>query len=222
MDNRVHTALSSYGSHNALLLLSVFPAQSAGHDESDGTVMRGEGAHHNGTDPETTLRFGRVRGGFWAVLVGALLVAISLPAVNLRHAAVSPIKARACIWPTSPRVGAPAQLVVVLADATDRAAVQGPWARVAVKWDMTTMSMGIRPLVVPGPPRLLDDAGVFTIPLRVDMAGPWWVRVTLRTPGRPVWQSALQFTVLSPLPGTGQPAAQRPAALLESCGADHV
>jgi hypothetical protein len=149
------------------------------------------------TGEPSNLAFGRVRGAFWALLAGALIVALALPIVALWHEASSAVLARACLWPASPHLGQQVRVVVVVPDATDRAAAQGPWAHTVVAWDMETMAMNTHPLAVAGSPR---NPGTFTIPLDVPMAGPWWARVSLHAPGRPQWQTVLHFTVL-PLAG---------------------
>jgi hypothetical protein len=146
------------------------------------------------------------------VLVGVLLVAIAAPTFTLLRAGSSALAAHACIWPQAPRAGEAARLVVSLSEPADRAAIQGPWAQVAAQWDMVNMRMGTRQIAVPG---LAAHADAVTLPLRLDMPGPWWVRVTLRTPGRPVWQTRLRVIVAPPgATGTGA-ASSAPAT---GCG----
>ena len=158
------------------------------------------------TGRERTLRFEQVRGVYWALLAGALLLALAAPMVTLWRTAASPLHAQACLWPSAPHADALTFLFVALSDTADRTAVQGPWAEVLVNWDMTTMRMGTRPVVVHGPPEQVDHAGLFAIPLRLTMVGTWWIHITLRTPGRPVWQTALQALVLNPQ-AVGEPVA---------------
>jgi hypothetical protein len=146
-------------------------------------------------DGMTAWRSARVRPLVWMLLVAVLAVAITVPAVSLRHAASTALAAHAYIWPLAPQAGESAQLVVVLTDPADRAAIQGPWAQLAAKWDMVTMRMGTHQLAAPGPP---THADALAMPLRLDMAGLWWVQVTLRTPGRPVWHTRLQVNVAPP------------------------
>lgn len=156
----------------------------------------------------------RVRGVFWALLGGALLVAIAMPTATIWHAATSPLAARAYLWPDTPRVNTPAQLLVELADAHDRTALQGPWATITVRWDMLAMTMGTRSVVIPGSAPSRPRAHSFVVPLRLDMAGRWWMQVSLRTPGRPEWHAALQVTVLPA--ALGSPAALSQHPLLAS------
>ena len=40
------------------------------------------------------------------------------------------------------------------------------------------------------------DTLAFAIPLTFEMAGTWWIHVSVQTPGRPPWQTQLQTTVL--------------------------
>ncbi len=40
------------------------------------------------------------------------------------------------------------------------------------------------------------DSLAFSIPLTFEMAGTWWIHVSVQTPGRPPWQTQLQTTVL--------------------------
>jgi hypothetical protein len=158
---------------------------------------------------------GQVRRVFWALLAVSLLLAVALPIGNLWREASSSLVARACVWPATPRLDAPAQVLVVLPNATDRAAVQGPWARVVAEWNMVTMRMGARRTAVAGPPATTHDPGVFALPLRLDMAGLWLARVSLTTPGRPMWQTAVSFSVAPAATTAGHTAASSPGA---GCG----
>jgi hypothetical protein len=142
---------------------------------------------------------GHVRRQIWAMLAATLTVALAVPLVMLWHSALVPLRAQACVWPTVPRAGSVAYLVVALPDATDRTAIAGPWAQVSVSWDMPAMPMGEHPVVAHGSPNGASGATPFAIPLHLDMAGSWWVRATLRTPGRPAWQSSMRIAVLPPL-----------------------
>lgn len=143
----------------------------------------------------TLPRFGQVRPGIWVLLIGTLVVALALPLFSLWHAAFSPLQAEVCLWPPTPQAHASTQMVVTLPDAADRDAVAGSWAHLQVAWDMETMPMGLHPLLLSGN---ASHAGSFSIPLRLDMAGPWWVDLTLQTPGRPDWHAHFQFTVAPP------------------------
>jgi hypothetical protein len=86
---------------------------------------------------------------------------------------------------------------------------------------MVAMRMGARRATVAGPPATAHEQGSFAVPLHLDMAGGWTARVSLSTPGRPGWGTALRFTVLEPQPtatpgARASPAATAPAA---GCGA---
>jgi hypothetical protein len=136
-----------------------------------------------------------VRRSVWGILLAAVLVAVAIPATNLWHASSAALHAHVYLSPAAPRAGEPAQIVVVLPNPTDRAAVQGPWAKAVAQWDMLTMTMGARQRAVPG---AAATAEVFTIPLCLDMAGPWWAHIVIQTPSRPEWHSSLQFDVQAP------------------------
>jgi hypothetical protein len=139
-----------------------------------------------------------------AALVVALVVALLAPALTHWHAAQSSLAARACVWPAAPSVNRPIELRVVLPNGADREAVHGPWAHVIADWDMVTLSMGSQEVATAG------DSGVdaaFVLPLRVTMAGSWWVQVALRTPGRPEWRAALHVHELAASGSTGAAAS---------------
>lgn len=142
---------------------------------------------------------GRVRRQVWVVLAVTMLLALLLPLLTLWHATTVPLRARACVWPAVPRAGTSAYVVVSMTDPSDRTAVAGPWAQVRVNWEMTTMVMDLRPTVTYGSSQGANDDVSFAIPFQVAMSGPWRIEVTLRTPGRPDWQSVVQVTAL-PLP----------------------
>lgn len=140
-------------------------------------------------------RLGQVRRRIWLLLAVALLVAMALPLLTLWRAASSPLQAEVCLWPAVPQAREPIQVVVSLPNAADQDAVAGSWAHLQVAWDMATMPMGTRPIMLAGDQ---SHAGAFSIPLHMDMAGPWWVDLTLQTPGRPDWHSHFQLTVAPP------------------------
>jgi hypothetical protein len=162
---------------------------------------------------------GGVRGVFWALLAGALLLALALPVASLWRAASSALDVRACVWPAAPRLGAPARLVVVLPDAADRAAVHGPWARLVAEWDMAAMSMGARRATISGPLATAREPAAFAVPLHLDMAGAWAARIVLSTPGRPAWETTLRFTVLAPATAAAPGARASPAPTSPGCEA---
>lgn len=137
----------------------------------------------------------RVRRSIWGILLAAMLVTVAIPATNLWHASSVALHARIYLSPAAPHAGEPAQIVVVLANPTDRAAVQGPWAKAVARWNMLSMTMGARQRTVPG---AAATAEVFTIPLCLDMAGSWWAQIVIETPARPEWHSSLQFDVQAP------------------------
>jgi hypothetical protein len=167
-----------------------------------------------GKAPSGAQRIWRVRKGIWGLLAGALLVALALPTATLWHAATSAMAAHAYVWPAVPRANEPAKLIVVLCQNADKSATDGPWAQTQAEWDMVTMAMGTHPVAVPGSPR---NPGVFTIPLQLGMAGVWWAHVTLRAPGRPAWQTQLQFTVLPPGNAPESSAPSPPASPTRAC-----
>jgi hypothetical protein len=169
-------------------------------------------------DTPPVRQLGRVRRVFWALLAASLLLALAVPLTYLWRETSAALVARACVLPSTPRLGAPAQVLVTLPNASDRAAVQGPWARVVAEWDMVTMSMGARRTAVAGPPASAHDPTIFAVPLHLDMAGLWSARITLTTPGRPTWQTAVQFSV-APAGASAQPSAS--PAPPESPGAVH-
>jgi hypothetical protein len=165
--------------------------------------MRGDAPN---LPPNELAELATVRRSIWVLLAAALLIALLAPALTLWHAAQSALAARACVWPATPSVNQPTELRIVLPNGADREAVHGPWARAIADWDMVTMSMGRQEAATSG-----DSSanGAFVLPLRLTMAGSWWVQVALRTPGRPEWRAALQVRVLPPGGGTsaGGPAA---------------
>jgi hypothetical protein len=141
----------------------------------------------------TRLSFDRVRRIYWIVLTAALLASLLLPTVALWRAANASLQVQACLWPPVPHRGQTAQLLVTPLNTTDRTALQGPWVHAVVTWNMVDMQMATHPIDVHGHG---DHSSVFSIPLTLDMAGHWWIHVTLHTPGRPAWQTQLRFTVL--------------------------
>ncbi len=159
----------------------------------------------------------RVRRGVWLLLAGALLLAALCPALSLWHAASSVLAARGCLWPAQPAAGEQARLYIVLDDMNDRAAVDGPWARIAATWDMVDMRMGERTVEMTGSH---DGSGHFALPLRLDMAGSWWVEASLQAPGRPPWHATYHFDVVpraATVASTGPPASQH-APEADPCG----
>jgi hypothetical protein len=150
------------------------------------------------------LHFGGVRRSVWALLIAAVLLAVLAPTVTIWRAAHAAIAASAYVWPAAPTVGHPAELCVVISDATDRAAVHGPWGQIVAAWDMPTMRMQEQRQTQPGDS---TTGGTYAIPLALEMAGPWQVRVTLHTPGRPDWQTALSVSVRDASPPAPSPTA---------------
>jgi hypothetical protein len=158
--------------------------------------------------------FLRVRRAVWLLLAGALLLAALCPAWSLWRASSSELTVRGCLWPARPAAGQQAQLYIVLDDMADRAAVDGPWSRVVATWDMADMHMGARKVEMTGSH---GGSGHFALPLRLDMAGPWWVEASLQAPGRPLWHAIYRFDVLpqsiataSPTPAASQNASGDP------------
>jgi hypothetical protein len=146
---------------------------------------------------------GQVRRAFWALLIGALLLAMTPPAITLWHAASSALAVRACVWPAAPQARSTARVLVDVLDPADRMALQGPWAQITVEWDMETMSMGREHAAVPGQ---AGGQGEFAVPLALAMAGPWWVHVSVSTPGRPKWQALMRFRVMPAVPVPADPS----------------
>jgi hypothetical protein len=159
-------------------------------------------------------RFVRVRPIVWVVLAAALLLALAAPVATLWHASTLPLRAQVSLWPRAPHAGEAARIVVTVADTADRTATEGPWARIGAEWDMVQMTMGLRQTVVPG---TAPSQGTFTVPLCVDMAGLWWVHVSVSTPGRPVWQTRLRFSVLPPATSASEPGATASGAAAGVC-----
>jgi hypothetical protein len=135
----------------------------------------------------------RVRGVFWALLVGAVLLALAVPAQSAWRTSLSTLRLRTCIWPTSPQVGQMARLFVVPRSDDDRLAIAGPWTTFVVTRDMQAMPMDARPLVLNG---RVTDQSALTVPLRLEMAGTWWIRLAVYARGRPTWQTDFPLTAL--------------------------
>jgi hypothetical protein len=166
-------------------------------------------------DMVTRLSFGRVRRIYWYALTAALFASLLLPIVTIWHTANAALHVQACLWPAAPHRGQPAQLLVTPLTATDRTALQGPWAHAVIDWNMVDMQMSTHPVDVQGD---ADARSAFSIPLTLNMAGKWWIRITLHAPGRPSWQTQLHVTVLDPgelpLDTTGKTASSAATACL--------
>jgi hypothetical protein len=162
-------------------------------------------------DGITAWRSGRVRPLIWMLLVAVLVGAIAVPAMTLKRAASTALAAHAYVWPLAPQAGRSAQVVVVLSNPADRAAIQGPWAQLAAEWDMVTMRMGTRQLAAPG---ASSHANAIAVPLHLDMAGLWWIQVMLRTPGRPVWHTRLQVIVMAPAAAASADTTRTPIVVI--------
>jgi hypothetical protein len=159
-------------------------------------------------------RFAHVRPIVWVALATALLLALAAPIATLWHASTLPLQARVTLWPSAPHAGEAARIVVTVTDTADRTATAGPWARLSAEWDMVQMTMGMRQTVAPG---AAPSQGTFTVPLCVDMAGLWWVHLTVSTPGRPVWQTRLRFSVLPPVTSASEPGTTASAVATSTC-----
>jgi hypothetical protein len=159
--------------------------------------------------------FGQIRWTVWVFLVSSLLVALSLPLLTLWHASSVPITAQVCLWPPTPQVLEPVQLVVSVPDATDQDAVAGPWAHLHVAWDMVTMPMDTQPLDLAG---TAAQAGTFSVPLQVNMPGSWWADLTLQTPGRPDWHTRVHFMVAGSADTPQTTSASPVGASVSPCG----
>jgi hypothetical protein len=153
--------------------------------------------------PPELAAFGRIRGVFWGLLIASLLLAMAVPAATLLRAATSSLQVRACVWPPTPAVNAPAHLIIHVLDDADQSAVHGPWGQITANWDMAAMPMGAQQAALSGQ---AGQNGVFSMPLMLTMVGSWWAHVSIQTPGRPTWQTHLRFSVL-PLAFRGAPTA---------------
>ena len=158
-------------------------------------------------DSHTARPLRSVRGLFWALLAAAVLLALAAPALNLWQQARTDLIARAAIWPASPRVGQPAQLLITVASAADRDALHGPWARLEASGDMVTHTMGVQRISLSDLAARAARAATVRVPLTLTMAGMWSVQVVLTTPGRPPWRETLRFSVAHPLAAASPPAA---------------
>ncbi len=141
---------------------------------------------------ESPTRLGGVRRSVWALLIAAVVLALLVPGMTLWRAAHAALDARACVWPAVPTVGQPAELHVTLPEATDRADVGGPWGKIVAAWDMPTMRMQEQREAMSGDS---THSGAYVLPLTLQMAGPWRIRVALHTPGRPDWSASLALEV---------------------------
>jgi hypothetical protein len=151
----------------------------------------------------------RPRALILSVFALALLFALIAPLAQLWRASVTPLDAQACVWPRTPLVGQPAQILVTLPVGSERAA--GSWTRAVAEWDMVSMRMGARRATTA--PSSAQSA--ITIPLALDMAGAWAARVLVQSPGRPDWTAALTFTAL----GSDQTAKTPTPNTLAGCAA---
>jgi hypothetical protein len=157
-----------------------------------------------------------VRRTVWLLLAGTVLLAALFPTLSLWRASSSALAVRGCLWPAQPAAGEQVQLYIVLDDMTDRAAVDGPWSRAAATWDMADMHMGARKVEMTGSH---GGSGHFALPLRLDMAGSWWVEASLQAPGRPQWHATYHFDVLSrPLASTSPVPMADHDASADPCG----
>jgi len=159
----------------------------------------------------------RVRGVFWALLVGAVLLALALPAQHVWRAASSTLELRTCIWPASPQVGQTVRLFVIPRTDDDRLAIAGPWTTFVVTRGMREMAMDTRPLVLDG---RVTDQSALALPLRLDMAGTWWIQLAVHTRGRPTWQTFVPLTVLPA--GVSARSATQILSLSGSRGGCHI
>jgi len=150
----------------------------------------------------------RVRGALWALLVGVVLLSLALPVQHVWQAASAALQLRTCVWPASPQVGQTVRLFVVPRTDDDRRAVSGPWTTFVVTRGMRDMAMeNIHPLVRDGH---VSNRSALAVPLRLEMAGTWWLQLTVQARGRPTWQSLLPLTVL-PAGVSAQSGTQAPS-----------
>jgi hypothetical protein len=156
-----------------------------------------------------------VRSAFWAFLVGAVLLSLVIPAQHVWQAASSALQLRTCVWPTNPQVGQTVRLFVVPRTEDDHRAVAGPWTTFVVTRGMTEMAMDTPPVVRGGQ---VTDRAALALPLRMDMAGIWWIHLTVQARGRPTWQTNVPLTVLSPgISPRTEPQAPSPTGTEDGC-----
>jgi hypothetical protein len=127
--------------------------------------------------------------------VATILLALAIPVGIFWRDTTTSLRVQAYVQPASPIVGEATHVVIVASNGADRADILGPSAQIAARWDMLTMTMGVREVVLPD---LLSHKDALSLPLRLDMAGPWWIQVAVQVPGRPLWQTRLEITVQSP------------------------
>ncbi|MGO8950187.1 MAG: hypothetical protein ACLQUY_21525 [Ktedonobacterales bacterium] len=160
-------------------------------------------------------RAASARKGVWLIFMGAIVVAMALPIATTLRQSSTTLEAQVSVWPAHPRAGQDARLVISLVQVTDRAAARGPWAQLVATWDMATMDMGTQRAAVQG---AQDDNGIFTVPLHLDMAGPWWIHATLQTPGRPAWHGAVEIMVAPGATPTPSSIVRSPAPGWDTSG----
>ena len=137
-------------------------------------------------------RLGMPRRAFWGLLIGALVVALALPLLTLWRASAEGLAARACIWPTLPRAGTAAQILVVM-PASAAKSVQDGAPTMQVETTMPGMAMPAEWVSENAAPQELRGEATFTAPINVSMPGTWEARVTMRAMGRPVWHDTITF-----------------------------
>jgi hypothetical protein len=138
----------------------------------------------------------RVRKGFWVVLGGAILLALSVPLFSLLAAAQTPAPLHVAVYrePSTPSAGSGCpdcsqRLLVQLTDADGRLVDHADLRSVA---NMTGMDM--EPLAFQ-PQRV--GQGLYLIQLAFTMPGAWWVRLDARAPDHQQASQTLTFLVQS-------------------------
>ena len=87
---------------------------------------------------------GRVRRVVWAVFVATILLALAIPVGTFWRDTTTALHVQAYVQPASPIVGEATHVVIVASNGADRADILGPSAQIAARWDMLTMTMGVR------------------------------------------------------------------------------
>ena len=143
-------------------------------------------------------RVSGVRRAFWLALTGALLLSLATPMWQLWRSSSAQLEARACLWPATPRAGAPAQVFIVMPVDAAPASLTHSTQEASVVATMPTMVMTPQQAHLSAAPRQLDDSLVLMIPIQIVMAGDWTARVTLQPPGHGSWHGVITFHAQDP------------------------
>ncbi len=146
-------------------------------------------------------RLSGVRRVFWLALAGAALLSLATPVWQLWRSSNASLEAHACLWPTTPRAGAQAQVFVVMPADAAPASLSHSTQDVWVLATMPTMAMTPQQAHLTAAPRLLNDSLVLMIPIQIVMSGAWTAQVTLQPPGHVAWHDVITFHAQDPDPG---------------------